>query len=197
MTAPFHLDGISPIINTPFTDELAIDWASLDRLLARAVADGVVGCIVPAVASEVGSLTEAERHALVEAVAGRVGGSITVIAGVSADDLGTSIRHAEHALRAGCEVVLCRVPEPLIDDPAGLVAHFEALARVGMPTIMVQDLAWGGPGLPVASIVRLAEAVPAVRAIKVETSPAARSTRRSARRQVVPSTCRVAGGWAR
>ena len=36
-----------------------------------------------------------------------------------------------------------------------LVRHFEALGRVGMSTLMIQDLEWGGPGLPIDSIVRL------------------------------------------
>ena len=193
MTQPFALDGITPIVNTPFTNDLTIDWSSLERLLDRAVADGVVGCIVPAVASEVGKLSDAERRSLVEAVVDQVGRSVTVIAGVSSDDLDVSIRLAEHALSVGCEAVLCRVPDRLIHDEDALVRHLETLGRVGMSTLMIQDLEWGGPGLSIDSIVRLFEAVPAFRAIKVETSPA--GAKYSAIRDATDGALHVSCGW--
>jgi 4-hydroxy-tetrahydrodipicolinate synthase len=189
----FALDGVTPIVNTPFTDDLAIDWPSLERLLDRAVADGVVGCIVPAVASEVGRLSDAERRSLVEAVVGQVGSSVAVIGGVSSDDLAVSVELAEHALRAGCDAVLCRVPARLVHDMDGLVRHFQALGRVGMTTLMIQDLEWGGPGLSIESIVRLVDAVPAFRAIKVETSPA--GAKYSAIRAATGGALHVSCGW--
>jgi 4-hydroxy-tetrahydrodipicolinate synthase len=193
MTAAFALDGVTPIVNTPFTDDLAIDWPSLERFLDRAVADGIVGCIVPAVASEVGKLSDGERRALVEAVVGQVGRSITVIAGVSSDDLAVSVSLAEHALRVGCQAVLCRVPERLIHNDEALVRHFEALARVGMTTLMIQDLEWNGPGLSIESIVRLVDAVPTFRAIKVETTPA--GSKYSAIREATSGALHVSCGW--
>jgi dihydrodipicolinate synthase/N-acetylneuraminate lyase len=166
------LDGITPIINTPFTDDLAIDYPSLERLVERAVEDGVVGCIVPAVASEVAKLTPAERRDLVAAVVGAAGGRIEVIAGVSSDSLAGSQALAEHALGLGCRSVLCRAPESLLSDPDALVRFFTELGRVGMDTLMVQDLQWDGPGLPVPVILRLCDEVSSVTAIKVETTPA-------------------------
>jgi dihydrodipicolinate synthase/N-acetylneuraminate lyase len=189
----FDLDGITPIVNTPFTDDLAIDWPSLERLLDRAVADGVVGFIVPAVASEVGKLSDDERRRLVEAVGGQVGGSVAVIAGVSSDELRVSIRLAEHALRVGCDAVLCRVPDRLIHDPDAFLGHFGELGRVGMTTMMIQDLEWGGPGLSIDAILRLFDAVPAFRAIKVETSPA--GSKYSAIREATRGALHVSCGW--
>jgi 4-hydroxy-tetrahydrodipicolinate synthase len=189
----FELDGITPIVNTPFTDDLAIDWPSLERLLDRGVADGVVGFVVPAVASEVGKLSDAERRSMVEAVSGQVGRSVTVIAGVSSEDLATSIGFAEHALSVGCDAVLCRVPGRMIHDDVALVRHFDALGRVGMSTLMIQDLEWGGPGLSIESIVRLADAVPAFRAIKVETSPA--GSKYSAILDATGGALHVSCGW--
>lgn len=193
MTPAFALDGITPIVNTPFTDDLAIDGASLERLLERAVADGVVGCIVPAVASEVGKLTDRERRWLVEAVFEQVGRSVTVIAGISSDELGVSVALAEHALRVGCDAVLCRVPDGMARDATALVRHFDRLGRVGMSTLMIQDLDWNGPGLSIETILRLVDAVPAFRAIKVETSPA--GTKYSAIRAATGGALHISCGW--
>ncbi len=168
---PFVLDGIVPIVNTPFTADNAIDYPSLERLLRRSIADGIVGCVVPAVASEVGKLTPAERESLLQAVLGIAGTAITVIAGVSSDDIKESSRLAEQALSAGCQAVLCRAPEAIIDEPDALVRYFTQLARVGMPTLMIQDLQWNGPGMAIDTIVRLHEQIPVFTAIKVETVP--------------------------
>jgi dihydrodipicolinate synthase/N-acetylneuraminate lyase len=168
---PFVLDGIVPIVNTPFTADHAIDYSSLERLLRRSIADGIVGCVVPAVASEVGKLTPAERENLLKAVLSIVGSEITVVAGVSSDDIDESCRLAQQALSAGCEAVLCRAPEAIIDQPDALVRYFTQLARQGMPTLMIQDLQWNGAGMTIDTIVRLHEQIPAFTAIKVETVP--------------------------
>jgi dihydrodipicolinate synthase/N-acetylneuraminate lyase len=172
--ATFALDGITPIVNTPFTDDLAIDYASLERLVDRALADGAVGLVVPAVASEVDTLSPVERRQLLGAVVERVAGKATVIAGVSSPHLDESVRLAEDALALGVNVILCRVPEELVGDPDRTELHFAELAKTGMSTLMIQDLQWNGPGLPIDSIVRLYEAIPAFTAIKVETVPAGR-----------------------
>lgn len=169
--ARFELDGITPIVNTPFDEDGAIDYPSLDRLLEQGIADGIVGCIVPAVASEVGYLTEAERRDYVDAVIATAGERIKVVVGVSSDDLAESVRLAEHALTAGTDTVMCRVPEALLADPDALVAHFSELAEVGMTNLMIQDLQWNGPGMPIETIERLYGEVEPFNAIKVETSP--------------------------
>lgn len=191
--APFELDGVTPIINTPFTDKMAIDYPSLERLLGRAIADGIVGCIVPAVASEVGKLSPDERRCLLEAVVELAGSHITVIAGVSSEDLGESIALAEHALAAGCGTVLCRAPEPLLDNPDGLLSYFTELSRVGMSTLMIQDLQWNGPGMEIAAIKRLHDEIPAFTAIKVETVPA--GSKYTAILEATARGLHVACGW--
>ncbi len=189
----FDVDGITPIINTPFTDELALDLASLERLVEQSIADGVVGCIVPAVASEVAKLSGPERRLLLETVVEVAGGAITVVAGVSSDDLAESVRLAGHAVGLGCTAVLCRAPESMIDDPAGLIDHFSELAKVGMSTLMVQDLQWNGPGMEVSTIVRLYEAVPPFTAIKVETVPP--GAKYTAIMEATDGGLHVACGW--
>jgi 4-hydroxy-tetrahydrodipicolinate synthase len=190
---PLDLDGITPIINTPFTDDLALDLPSIDRLVERAIDDGVVGCVVPAVASEVTKLTPDERRALLAAVVSAAAGRIEVIAGVSSEDLGECVRLAEHAVGLGCGTVLCRAPERLLADPDGLVRFFTELGRVGMPSLMIQDLQWNGPGLPIDTVLRLLDAVPAINAIKVETTPA--GSKYSALREASGGALHVSCGW--
>jgi dihydrodipicolinate synthase/N-acetylneuraminate lyase len=192
-SARLELDGITPIVNTPFDSGGAIDYASLDRLLERGIADGIVGCIVPAVASEVGYLAEDERREYVEAVIDTAADRIKVVVGVSSDDLAASIRLAEHALTSGADTVMCRVPERLLGEEDAVVGHFSELARVGMTNLMIQDLQWNGPGMPIETIARLYAEIESFTAIKVETSPP--GPKYSAILRATEGGLHVACGW--
>src|SRR5262249_8627123 len=128
----YPLFGIVPIINTPFDDHLRIDFTSLERHVERSIADGIAGCIVPAVASEVEKLALEERRALVEAGACVAAGRIQVIAGVSSDDVAECCSLAERALQAGCDGILCRIPFGLSKDEQGTSTFFRQVADVGM-----------------------------------------------------------------
>lgn len=186
--------GIIPIINTPFDAAGELDLGSLERALEQAVADGIAGCIVPAVASEVHKLTLAERHRLLEATLRFVAGRIPVIGGASAEDFDDVREAARHAMRAGCQAVLVQVPEGLKGDPEGIEGFFRAVADSGAEALVVQDLEWNGPGLEVQLIARLFERLPALSAIKIETVPA--GVKYSAVIKATGGELPVIGGWA-
>jgi 4-hydroxy-tetrahydrodipicolinate synthase len=62
----FAIDGIVPVIPTPFTADDRVDWAALHNLLDFAAQGGVCAVCLPAYASEFYKLTDAERSALVD-----------------------------------------------------------------------------------------------------------------------------------
>lgn len=168
----FALRGIVPIINTPFTENDSIDFASLERLLERSIDDGITGCIVPAVASEVSKLTRQERRDLVRATTEIADGRIEVIAGVSSEDIRETLEHAEYALSLGLRAVLCQVPQSLDGNEPAIRQHFIRVAEVGVPTLMIQDLAWSGWGLRTEFVAQLFDEIESFEAIKVEVAPA-------------------------
>ncbi len=77
-----------PIINTLWTNDDQIDFPSLERLVDRSIEDGISGCIMPAVASEVSKLSDDERKAFVEEVIRMLDGRVHDTAGVSDPDGG-------------------------------------------------------------------------------------------------------------
>jgi hypothetical protein len=64
-TNALHVNGILPIVPTPFTIEELIDWASLQRLVNFACATGACAMCLPAYASEFSKLSESDRLQLV------------------------------------------------------------------------------------------------------------------------------------
>lgn len=190
----YVLDGIVPILQTPFVTDGSLDVPSLQRLADHVVRAGAAGLIYPAVASEVSKLTAAERRAGLEAVLTRVGGRVPVFAGASAPSLEASLSLACHAETSGAAGILAQAPQVVAADPSGLRDFFHRLAGGTNLTLMIQDLDWQGGGMPLELIQQLFEELPTFRCVKVETVPAGPKYSRVL--AVTGGCLHVSGGWA-
>ena len=170
--AAYPLSGVVPIIHTPWTEDDRIDFPSLERLIERSIDDGISGCIMPAVASEVTKLSDEERTRFVEEVIRMVDGRVHVTAGVSDPDVKRSQRLASHAVEAGADGILCQAPMDVIEDKAQVKAFMHELAEVDVPMLMIQDLHWNGYGMGLDTIRELWEEIDSFRCLKLETVPA-------------------------
>ena len=168
----YSLAGVVPIIHTPWTEDNRIDFPSLERLIEQSIEDGISGCIMPAVASEVSKLSDGERTQFVEEVVRLVDGRIHVTAGVSDPDVRRSQRLAEHAVKVGVDGVLCAVPMDIIEDKPRVKAFMHELAKVDLPMLMIQDIHWNGYGMGLDTITELWEEIEVFRCLKLETVPA-------------------------
>ncbi|MBI2000979.1 MAG: dihydrodipicolinate synthase family protein [candidate division NC10 bacterium] len=190
----YVLDGIVPILQTPFGEDGRVDPLSLHRLVDHVIQAGAVGVIYPAVASEVHKLTPAERQDTVEVVLDHVRGRVPVIVGVSTGSAEESLTLARHAQARRATGILAQAPEAMGTDSGQLRAYFRTLARgVDLP-LMIQDLDWRGGGMDLALICELFEELPTFRGIKVETVPAGPKYSR-----ILAATggrLHVSGGWA-
>jgi len=81
-----RLEGVFPIVATPFREDGAADVGDLARLVDFIVGAGVDGVVFPGVASEFDTLAPGERRELAVAVAEAVAGRVPLIVGVSAPD---------------------------------------------------------------------------------------------------------------
>jgi len=190
----YVLDGIVPILQTPFGEDGRVDPLSLHRLVDYVIQAGAVGVIYPAVASEVHKLTPAERQDTVEVVLDHVRGRVPVIVGVSTGSAEESLTLARHAQARRATGILAQAPEGMRGDSAGVREYFRTLARGVDLMLMIQDLDWHGSGLDLALICELFEQLPSFRCIKVETVPAGPKYSR-----ILAATggrLHVSGGWA-
>ncbi|MBI5280526.1 MAG: dihydrodipicolinate synthase family protein [Candidatus Solibacter usitatus] len=188
------LRGIAGVVQTPFDSGGRLDEASLQRLVGSAVESGANGFLAPAVASEVGALTAAERERILEIVLAGAAGRIPVLAGASSADWMECVRHGRAAAAQGASAYLVAVPGEIYGAPERAVEWFANIAaRVDLPLI-VQDLEWNGGGLPVALIAEMAEKIPTLAGVKIETVPA--GPKYTQVREAVGRGFFIAGGWA-
>ena len=185
------LRGIVTVLNTPFTAQDGVDLPSLRRNVRRALAAGVAGFLVPALAGEVGKLSEAERLEIVAAVVEEVQGRVPVIGGASAGPGGARRRLAGELIRLGCPGVLVRIP---FEGEERFRRAVDEVAALDPGFLMIQDWDPGGFGLPVELITRLFEEVPCFRALKVEVVPA--GVKYSRVLEATGGRLHVSGGWA-
>jgi len=184
------LRGIVTVLNTPFTADDTLDIEALRANVASAVAAGVAGFLVPAMASEVGSLTPAERDAMVAAVVAEARGRAVVIGGASAPDSAGRVDRARRCIALGCDGVLASFTHA---DDAQYAREVVEIAALAPGFLIVQDWDARGGGAPVALLARLFEEVPAFRALKVETVPA--GPKYSAVLTATGGRLHVSGGW--
>ena len=165
----FPLKGIVTVLNTPFTNDDAIDYDALKINVNQALEAGVAGFLVPAMASEVYKLSEIERLKMVETVLEVVGGQVHVIAGAGETDLLKSKKILRSYLDLGCGNVLFQIP---FKNEEQFRVHFMELAELNPEMIMLQDWDATGYGLADELICGLFEDVPSFRCLKIETVPA-------------------------
>ena len=187
----YPLFGIVTVLNTPFKTDNPIDFHALKINVGEAIKAGVSGFLVPAMASEVYKLSEAERIKMVEVVLEEVQGRLPVIAGAGETDLIKGKKLLKSYADLGCQNVLFQIP---FENENQFRAHFLNLAELDLEMIMLQDWSASGYGLPDELICDLFEQVPAFRCLKVEIIPA--GVKYSRILSLTDGKLNVSGGWA-
>lgn len=187
----FPLHGIVTVLNTPFNKSNKIDFHALTRNVKEALAAGVAGFLVPAMASEVHKLSHEEKMAMVDSVLQTVNGKVPVFAGTGGRTVEDSLKIMKAFINLGCRHVLIQLPFATENQ---FKKDFYQLAEQGPEVIMLQDWDATGYGLPDKLIMELFESVPSFRCLKVETNPA--GVKYSNMLRLSKNTLNVSGGWA-
>ena len=187
--------GIISVLQTPFDSQGAVDHSSLENLVEDAIAGGVNGFLVPAVASEVSCLTTQERADIVRRVTGIAAGRVPIIVGASDSRPRVCIEQAQLAREVGAAAYMVAVPTELYQEPERVEPFFrEVVEGAGDFPLMLQDLDFTGAGLEPETILRLTQVLPSLSSLKIESNPA--GPKYTAVREICGGEMFLAGGWA-
>lgn len=150
---------------TPFRDDGSLDLDGAAELARWLVAQGHDGLVVAGTTGEAPTLSNDEVADLWRAVRAAV--DVPLVAGTGSNDTRHTIGMSQLAAETGVDALL--VVSPYYNRPpqAGIEAHFRAVAAAVDLPIMVYDVpARTGRALTVDTIVRLANDVPSIVALK-------------------------------
>ncbi|MGH2962380.1 MAG: 4-hydroxy-tetrahydrodipicolinate synthase [Solirubrobacterales bacterium] len=123
------ISGVITAMATPFDEEGRLDTDGARRL-ARYLADnGSHGLVLAGTTGESPTLSDAEKLELLAAVRDELGDELTLICGTGSNDTRHSIELTRAAASEGADAVLVVTPYYNKPSPAGLRAHFTAVAE--------------------------------------------------------------------
>ena len=150
--------GLGVALVTPFTQNGAVDFAAVAKIVDNLVEGGVDYILVLGTTGETPTLTTDERKALIRFVRDRVAGRVHLMVGVG----GNCTREVVASLRgwdlSGYDAVLSVNPYYNKPNQEGLFQHFKAIAEASPLPVMLYNIP-GRTGINMApeTIARLAQ----------------------------------------
>ena len=166
----FVPQGVIPAVLLPFHQDLSIDEPSF-RAHLRDVGSvqGLSAITINAHSTEVASCTEEEQRRVMEVAGEAIGDTLPIVHGIWADGSLQAARIARQAEAGGASALLVFPPAPftLGQSAEMALAHFKAIGdATDLPLIVFQYPPATGQGYPAATLERLFDEVPTIRAIK-------------------------------
>lgn len=128
MPAMKEIKGVITAMATPFREDGSVDLDGARRLAAYLLEHGSHGLVVAGTTGECPTLTDGEELELLQAVRAEVGDEVLLICGTGTNDTRHSGELTKMAADAGADASLVVTPYYNKPNPAGLRAHFEAVA---------------------------------------------------------------------
>ncbi|MDR2506244.1 MAG: 4-hydroxy-tetrahydrodipicolinate synthase [Oscillospiraceae bacterium] len=149
--------GAGTALITPFKDG-AVDYPTLEKLIARQLDAGVKGLVVLGTTGEPPTLSDAEKRGIITTAVKLAEGKAAIIVGVGGNHTAYSASQCKIAQELGADAVLASTPYYNKTSRNGLVAHFAAIADASdLPVIMYNVPGRTGINLPVDVAEELAE----------------------------------------
>ena len=171
---PRHKDylpqGVIPAALLPFHEDFSIDAASFrSHLRDVASVEGVSAITINAHATEVASCSFDEQKLVLEIAQDEIGARVPIVNGIYSEGPFEAVRLAQMADAGGASALLV-FPTGVYtfgQRPEMAVDYFKRIAdATDLPLILFQYPPAGGQGYPLATLIKIMDAVPSVRAIK-------------------------------
>jgi dihydrodipicolinate synthase/N-acetylneuraminate lyase len=174
-TKPPAVQGVCPVLETPFHPDGSVDEGGFIRLVDHMVRSGVQSVMFPGFASEFHKLTDDERSRLTKILLQRTTGLRGFTAVISVPDHATAIAvdRAREAVSAGAGAINVLPPHFLGPSRAAVHGHLRSVidAVAPVPVIVQYAPAQTGTALDAAAISALAKESVNLVQVKVESTP--------------------------
>ncbi|MEM7241122.1 MAG: 4-hydroxy-tetrahydrodipicolinate synthase [Pseudomonadota bacterium] len=129
------LKGSMPALVTPMSNG-KVDAKALKHLINWQIEQGSHGLVPVGTTGESPTLTHEEHEEVIRITVAEANGRVPVVAGAGSNNTAEALRFTEFAKEVGATAALVVTPYYNKPTQAGLIAHFEAVADVGIPIVI-------------------------------------------------------------
>ncbi len=142
--------GACTALVTPFLDG-AVNYPMMELLLRRQIDSGIQAVVISGTTGESPTLTDAEKLEMVRRAKKFAGDQCTIIAGTGSSDTRKTVELSVAAQEAGADALLVVSPSYSKPTPAGMAAHYQAIAeKVSVPILLYNVPSRTGVDMPVS-----------------------------------------------
>ena len=132
-----QIEGVITAMVTPFAEDGSVDEAAARGLARHLIEHGSHGLVIAGTTGESPTLSDDEKLSLLRAVRDELGDDVLLIAGTGSNDTRHSAELSAAAAEAGVDAVLVVTPYYNKPNPAGIIAHYEAVAEaISLPIVL-------------------------------------------------------------
>ncbi len=131
--------GTCTALITPLT-ETGIDTKALRRIVDWQIDQGIDALLACGTTGEPSTMDDAQWEETVATVLDQAAGRVPVIAGTGGNNTAHVIAQAKKAKALGADAQLCVTPYYNKSSPAGLIAHYEAIASATALPIIIYNV---------------------------------------------------------
>ena len=157
--------GAYTALVTPMTESGEIDYEGFRRLIKFQITEGIDGIVPLGTTGENPTLDEEEEDKLIEIAVKESAGKIKVIVGAGSNDTKHMVKYVERAKKFGADAALVVTPYYNKPNDSGMLRHFEAAAKPGIPIIVYNIASRTGKNIPTPLMKEIAK-IPGIIGVK-------------------------------
>jgi 2-keto-3-deoxy-L-arabinonate dehydratase len=143
-----RLNGITPVMATPFHDDESIDEVSLGKEIDFSIDHGAAAICGPGFGAEFYKLSDPERYRFAEILVEKVRKRVPVIISTGSGSVRNTIEFSKFAQQIGADCLMVVPPQRVALPASEVIAFFNQLCESVQIPVMLQDADFTGAGLP-------------------------------------------------
>jgi 4-hydroxy-tetrahydrodipicolinate synthase len=164
---PINLKGMGVALITPFSEDGNVDYTALLRLTDYQIQSGTDYLVVLGTTAETPTLTEEEKHDIVQSVVDKVNGRIPLVLGAGGNNTRAVVERLKQDRFDGIDAILSVVPYYNKPSQEGIYQHYKAIAEATpLPVILYNVPGRTGVNMTADTTLRLARDFSNIVAIK-------------------------------
>jgi len=160
-----EFSGAYTALITPMTESGKIDYDGFREFIKFQIAEGIDGILPLGTTGENPTLDEDEEDKLIKIAVKEAKGKVPVIVGAGSNDTKHMITYVQRAKKAGADAALVVTPYYNKPNDSGMLRHFEAAAKPGIPIIVYNIASRTGKNIPTPLMKEIAK-IPGIIGVK-------------------------------